>query len=82
MSNAPPALQRLAAYYRFPCACVQSGIDRAFRNCRARAAAEAAGKPGDVHGVAAGSYVELHIADVLADAAQHVVQATAAFAQV
>eukprot|EP00891_Asterochloris_glomerata_P005234 jgi/Astpho2/5234/e_gw1.00074.68.1_t len=43
-----------------------------FKRAHKRAAAEAAGKPGDVHGVAAGSYVELHIADVLADAAQHV----------
>lgn len=42
--------------------------------CRAKALAEAAGKAGDPHGVPAGTYLEVHMADVPTAAAAAVVQ--------
>ncbi len=42
--------------------------------CRAKALAEEAGKAGDAHSVPAGTYVEVHVADVPTSAAAAVVQ--------
>ena len=44
------------------------------RTCRAKALAEEAGKAGDPHSVPAGTYVEVHVADVPTSAAAAVVQ--------
>ena len=42
--------------------------------CRAKALAQAAGKAGDAHSVPAGTYLEVHVADVPTSAAAAVVQ--------
>ncbi len=42
--------------------------------CRAKALAQAAGQAGDPHSVPAGTYLEVHVADVSTSAAAAVVQ--------
>ncbi len=42
--------------------------------CRAKALAQAAGQAGDPHSVPAGTYLEVHVADVPTSAAAAVVQ--------
>ena len=44
------------------------------RLCRAKALAQAAGKAGDAHSVPAGTYVEVHVANVSTSAAATIVQ--------
>ena len=50
--------------------------------CRARASAEAVGGVTDPMGVSPGSYVAVHLADVSAAAATHLVQCVQAFSKV